>query len=60
MEEKAAFKNPVFIFGFPRSGTTLIRSVLGQHSRITLINEPELIWARRHAGCDKGVYRFKY
>ena len=50
MVEKTALKSPVFIFGFPRSGTTLIRSVLGQHSKISLVNEPELIWALRHAG----------
>ena len=41
---------PIFIFGFPRSGTTLLRAVLGQHSRVQLINEPELIFALRHAG----------
>jgi hypothetical protein len=50
MVENAALKSPVFIFGFPRSGTTLIRSVLGQHSKMSLVNEPELIWALRHAG----------
>jgi hypothetical protein len=52
MADNARLKNPVFIFGFPRSGTTLFRSVLGQHSKISLVNEPELIWALRHAGYD--------
>jgi hypothetical protein len=41
---------PLFVFGFPRSGTTLLRSVIGQHSKIRLFNEPELILALRHAG----------
>lgn len=50
MADNAALRGPIFIFGFPRSGTTLIRSVLGQHSQISLVNEPELIWALRHAG----------
>jgi hypothetical protein len=54
MTENVALRNPVFIFGFPRSGTTLIRSVLGQHSQISLVNEPELIWALRHAGYNIG------
>lgn len=52
MRTAKKLKNPVFIFGFPRSGTTLIRSVLNQHSRISLVNEPELVWALRHAGYD--------
>lgn len=43
-------RSPVFIFGFPRSGTTLLRAVLSQHSRISLVNEPELIWALLRAG----------
>lgn len=43
-------RNPLFIFGFPRSGTTLLRSMIGQHSKITLVNEPEIILALRHAG----------
>jgi len=32
----------------------LIRSVLGQHSRINLVNEPELVFALRHAGYTVG------
>jgi hypothetical protein len=47
-------KGPLFIFGFPRSGTTLLRAVLGQHTRIQLVNEPEIIFALRYAGLTPG------
>ena len=43
-------KNPIYIVGFPRSGTTLLRSILSQHSLVCLINEPELLLALRQAG----------
>jgi hypothetical protein len=43
-------KKPVFIIGFPRSGTTLLRSIISQHSKISLLNEPEILWALKHAG----------
>lgn len=45
---------PLFIVGYPRSGTTLLRSILNQHSAISVVNEPELIFAFRSAGftCD--------
>ncbi len=43
-------KRPLFIVGFPRSGTTLIRSIITQHSKINLRNEPELIFALRNKG----------
>jgi hypothetical protein len=40
----------IFLFGFPRSGTTLIRSRISQHPDIYLVNEPELIFGLRNAG----------
>jgi hypothetical protein len=43
-------RSPVFICGFPRSGTTLFRALLGQHSQMHFVNEPELIYAMRRAG----------
>lgn len=46
----AAKRTPIFICGYPRSGTTLLRSVLSQHSRIRLVNEPEIIMALRRCG----------
>lgn len=36
-------KNPLFIVGYPRSGTTLLMAMLGAHPDITLFNEPMLI-----------------
>jgi hypothetical protein len=36
-------RNPVFVPGYPRSGTTLLRAILGAHSEIHMVNEPELI-----------------
>lgn len=34
-------KAPVFLLGFPRSGTTLLDQVLSSHSRITVLEEKE-------------------
>jgi hypothetical protein len=45
-------KKQLFLVGFPRSGTTLIRSRISQHPDIHLINEPEIIYGLRHAGFD--------
>ena len=44
------YKNPLFILGYPRSGTTLLRALLGSHTKIHLIHEPELIFGMRAAG----------
>ena len=46
------FKSPIFILGYPRSGTTLLRALLGAHSKVHLINEPELIRGMCIAGID--------
>ncbi len=43
-------RNPLLICGYPRSGTTLLRSMLCQHARIRLVNEPELLLAFYRAG----------
>lgn len=43
---------PVFIVGFPRSGTTLLRSRIAQHPDIHLVNEPEIIFGLLRAGRD--------
>ncbi len=47
---KHSFKNPLFILGYPRSGTTLLRALLGSHTKISLMHEPELIRGMRFAG----------
>lgn len=44
------YTKPLFIIGYPRSGTTLLRAVLGAHSQIHLVHEPELIRGLRTAG----------
>lgn len=36
-------KTPIFIVGYPRSGTTLLMAMLGAHPEITMFNEPMLI-----------------
>ena len=45
-----SLKNPLFILGYPRSGTTLLRALLGSHTKIHLLHESELIHAMRSAG----------
>ena len=35
--------NPILIIGYPRSGSTLLRSILGSHPDINMINEPEVL-----------------
>ena len=40
----------LFVVGFPRSGTTLLRAVLGSHPDIFLANEPELVLGLFQAG----------
>src|SRR5262249_26925472 len=47
---RGALRNPLFILGYPRSGTTLLRALLGAHPQIHLVNEPELIRGIRTAG----------
>lgn len=43
-------ERPLFVVGFPRSGTTLLRAMLGQHPEISMINEPELVWGLERWG----------
>ena len=40
----------LFLFGFPRSGTTLIRSRISQHPDIHLVNQPEILYGLHAAG----------
>ncbi|CAN5348197.1 hypothetical protein BH18GEM1_BH18GEM1_06830 [soil metagenome] len=47
-------ERPLFIVGFPRSGTTLLRALLGAHSCIRQINEPEIFRGLRSAGYGIG------
>ncbi len=37
-------RQPVIILGAPRSGTTLLASILSAHSQVTVVGEPRLVW----------------
>lgn len=43
---------PIFIVGMPRSGTTLVESILGAHPEVATGGEMRFVhdWLRRHAG----------
>ena len=40
---KNEFKNPIFLIGFPRSGTTLLDSILRSHNSIDVLEEKPLV-----------------
>lgn len=40
----ATIKNPLFIIGSPRSGTTILGRILGNHPELIEVREPRLIW----------------
>ena len=40
--------NIVFLVGFPRSGTTLLDTILRTHSRITVLEEKPYLFEARH------------
>lgn len=42
-QERTAVPQPLFVLGFPRSGTTLIEQILGQHARIRAGDELEFL-----------------
>ncbi|MDQ6840024.1 MAG: sulfotransferase, partial [Actinomycetota bacterium] len=37
-------RQPVIVLGAPRSGTTLLASILSAHSQVTVVGEPRLVW----------------
>jgi hypothetical protein len=43
-------EGPLFIVGYPRSGTTLLRALLGAHPQVHLFNEPEVFRGLLAAG----------
>jgi len=45
-----AFASPLFIVGYPRSGTTLLQAVLGSHSEVSLSQDPRLLHGLIAAG----------
>jgi hypothetical protein len=48
-------KPPIFIFGVPRSGTTLLRTILNCHPHIAC--GPEAPWLAHQSGGVTGLYR---
>lgn len=44
--------DPVFVFGVPRSGTTLLSVLLDQHSRVVVPPEPWIVLAAASLGCS--------
>lgn len=40
----ATIKKPLFIIGSPRSGTTILGRILGNHPDLVEVREPRLIW----------------
>ena len=50
VKSEKPLRNPLFVLGYPRSGTTLLRALIGSHSKIRLLHEPELIRGIRSAG----------
>lgn len=55
--ETLEIKSPVFLIGFPRSGTTLLDQILSSHSQITVLEEkPNLTDAiTRYPYSEKGL-----
>lgn len=45
-------KNPCFIVGCGRSGTTILGSTLSLHSKITYLNEPRNLWHQAYPEAD--------
>ena len=39
-------RQPIFVLGIGRSGTTLLGSLLGVHSHVGFLNEPKAMWHR--------------
>src|SRR5690554_4079329 len=50
-------ESPIFLVGFPRSGTTLLHHILAGHSRLQVLEEVEALdAARRFLEADGGSY----
>jgi hypothetical protein len=43
-EEDQLLKDPIIILGAPRSGTTILSQILGQHPDVALLIEPRFTW----------------
>lgn len=50
-------KNPIFIIGCGRSGTTILGTALSEHRRITYLNEPRHLWFFAYPETDIWTHR---
>jgi hypothetical protein len=41
---KGSIRKPIVILGAPRSGTSLLASVIGAHPDVAVVGEPRLVW----------------
>ncbi|HCS13117.1 MAG: hypothetical protein COS82_04870 [Zetaproteobacteria bacterium CG06_land_8_20_14_3_00_59_53] len=46
---------PVFVIGFPRSGTTLLDTILRSHSQVTVVEEKPMVDKVVHAFVEKSI-----
>lgn len=44
MKKKQVTKQPIIVLGAPRSGTTILSDVLGQHRDVAHLIEPRMVW----------------
>src|SRR3990172_3334542 len=42
--DDSLLRKPIIIIGAPRSGTSLLLSVLGEHRRLAVLSEPRILW----------------
>lgn len=59
-ENSGQINTPVFLVGFPRSGTTLLDTILRSHSRICIVEEkPMLVSAKRSINLDNNLEKIE-
>ena len=49
---------PTFLIGFPRSGTTLLGTILGSHSKIAVVEEKPALHNTKSFLAENGYYNF--
>jgi Tfp pilus assembly protein PilF len=57
ISEASSADTPIFLIGFPRSGTTLLDTILRTHSKIEVVEEGDMLSkTKRHLGNQLGVF----